>query len=104
MATGVIGKEKAVPKIKECINDLGKLTAMISAKFEPGHAFLPWEIQSLDEKAIQKKVEKHGREFWFKHHQTKLTRVYPKGTRFDSSNYSPLPGWAMGAQFVALNL
>jgi phosphatidylinositol phospholipase C, delta len=44
-----------------------------------------------------------GREFWFKHHQTLFTRVYPKGTRFDSSNYSPMPGWAVGAQLVALN-
>jgi len=32
-----------------------------------------------------------------------MTRVYPKGTRFDSSNYSPLQLWCAGAQLVALN-
>lgn len=65
---------------------------------------MPWEIKSLDEKAIVKHLSKHGREFWLQHHQTLLTRVYPKGTRFGSSNYSPVPGWAIGAQYVALNL
>jgi hypothetical protein len=58
---------------------------------------MPWEIKSLDEKAIVKQVAKFGRQFWFRHHQTLLTRVYPKGTRFGSSNYSPLPGWSIGA-------
>ncbi|KNC52059.1 phospholipase C delta isoform [Thecamonas trahens ATCC 50062] len=32
-----------------------------------------------------------------------LARVYPKGTRFDSSNYDPFPAWCIGAQLVALN-
>lgn len=30
-------------------------------------------------------------------------RVYPKGTRFDSSNYSPIPSWSSGCQLVSLN-
>jgi len=32
-----------------------------------------------------------------------LSRIYPKGTRFDSSNYNPIPFWAKGCQIVALN-
>jgi len=32
-----------------------------------------------------------------------LSRIYPAGTRFASSNYSPYWAWAMGCQFVALN-
>ena len=31
------------------------------------------------------------------------SRIYPKGTRVDSSNYSPVPAWAAGNQLVALN-
>jgi Phosphatidylinositol-specific phospholipase C, Y domain len=31
------------------------------------------------------------------------SRIYPKGTRVDSSNYNPAPAWALGAQLVALN-
>lgn len=45
----------------------------------------------------------YGRLFWLKHHQGTFTRVYPKGTRFDSSNYNVLDGWAVGAQIVATN-
>ena len=33
----------------------------------------------------------------------RMVRVYPKGLRVDSSNYSPFPAWERGAQFVALN-
>lgn len=32
-----------------------------------------------------------------------LSRTYPKGTRVDSSNYSPAPCWNAGIQLVAIN-
>ena len=32
-----------------------------------------------------------------------MSRIYPKGTRMDSSNYSPQPFWNAGCQMVALN-
>jgi hypothetical protein len=32
-----------------------------------------------------------------------MIRVYPKGTRFDSSNQNPIIGWNSGCQMVALN-
>ena len=32
-----------------------------------------------------------------------LARVYPKGTRVDSSNLFPMPHWCAGAHMVALN-
>eukprot|EP01123_Difflugia_compressa_P010552 TRINITY_DN3892_c0_g2_i1.p1 TRINITY_DN3892_c0_g2~~TRINITY_DN3892_c0_g2_i1.p1 ORF type:complete len:255 (+),score=23.42 TRINITY_DN3892_c0_g2_i1:82-765(+) len=32
-----------------------------------------------------------------------MARIYPKGTRVDSSNYTPVTGWNMGCQLVALN-
>jgi hypothetical protein len=32
-----------------------------------------------------------------------LSRIYPKGTRVDSSNYDPAPAWAAGNHLVALN-
>jgi hypothetical protein len=40
---------------------------------------------------------------WIYHNQNHLSRVYPKGTRVDSSNYTPVPAWAAGNQLVALN-
>ena len=33
----------------------------------------------------------------------RLARVYPKGTRMDSSNMNPLPAFRAGAHMVALN-
>lgn len=38
-----------------------------------------------------------------KHNQTHLTRIYPKGTRVNSSNYQPHRYWAAGAQLAAIN-
>jgi hypothetical protein len=32
-----------------------------------------------------------------------ISRIYPKGTRVDSSNYVPIPAWSTGNQLVALN-
>ncbi|XP_028784580.1 phosphoinositide phospholipase C 2 [Neltuma alba] len=36
--------------------------------------------------------------------QDNLLRIYPKGTRLDSSNYNPMIGWTHGAQMVAFNM
>ena len=35
--------------------------------------------------------------------ERQLVRVYPKGARFDSSNYNPVPLWNQGIHMVALN-
>lgn len=35
--------------------------------------------------------------------KTNLIRVYPHGSRFDSSNYNPIKSWSDGCQLVALN-
>ncbi|GIY38476.1 1-phosphatidylinositol 4,5-bisphosphate phosphodiesterase delta-4 [Caerostris darwini] len=32
-----------------------------------------------------------------------IARIYPKGTRTDSTNYDPVPYWNVGCQLVALN-
>ncbi|CDW90514.1 1-phosphatidylinositol-bisphosphate phosphodiesterase eta-2 [Stylonychia lemnae] len=88
----------------EAENKLAALTSMIGFHFKKGHPCYPWEIKSLDENKIHKGMVMYGREYWQDHHFSNFTRVYPKGVRFDSSNYSPLEGWAVGAQIVALNL
>lgn len=40
---------------------------------------------------------------WSRHNRAHLSRIYPKGTRVDSSNYNPGPAWSVGAQMVAIN-
>ena len=37
------------------------------------------------------------------YNKRQLSRVYPKGTRVDSSNYTPQMYWNAGCQLVALN-
>ena len=38
-----------------------------------------------------------------RHNCSRLSRVYPKGARVDSSNFDPQPMWNAGMQLVALN-
>nr|GMC63872.1 phosphoinositide phospholipase C 2-like [Ipomoea batatas] len=58
---------------------------------------------SLSEQELQKAVLTHGKEI-IRFTQQNLLRIYPKGIRFDSSNYNPLIGWTHGAQMVAFNM
>ncbi|KAF7830945.1 phosphoinositide phospholipase C 2-like [Senna tora] len=58
---------------------------------------------SLSEQQLEKFAVTHGKEI-VRFTQRNLLRVYPKGTRIDSSNYNPLIGWMHGAQMVAFNM
>jgi phosphatidylinositol phospholipase C delta len=49
------------------------------------------------------KLVKSALPAFVRHNRRQLSRIYPFGGRFDSSNYDPIPGWAAGAQLVALN-
>eukprot|EP00057_Strongylocentrotus_purpuratus_P018430 XP_011672904.1 PREDICTED: 1-phosphatidylinositol 4,5-bisphosphate phosphodiesterase delta-1-like [Strongylocentrotus purpuratus] len=40
---------------------------------------------------------------YVEHNKIFLSRIYPGGLRTNSSNYSPVPMWDVGAQIVALN-
>ncbi|XP_061351666.1 phosphoinositide phospholipase C 2-like isoform X4 [Gastrolobium bilobum] len=58
---------------------------------------------SLSEQQLEKAALTHGKEL-VRFTQRNILRVYPKGTRIDSSNYNPLIGWMHGAQMVAFNM
>ncbi|XP_068668302.1 phosphoinositide phospholipase C 2-like [Aristolochia californica] len=58
---------------------------------------------SMSEQQLEKASESHATDI-VRFTQRNLLRVYPKGTRFDSSNYNPLIGWMHGAQMVAFNM
>ncbi|KIJ28576.1 hypothetical protein M422DRAFT_784554 [Sphaerobolus stellatus SS14] len=57
---------------------------------------------SLSEKTANK-VLKQGMMDLIKHNKSHVVRIYPKGTRVNSSNYEPHRYWAAGAQLVAIN-
>ncbi|XP_057979685.1 phosphoinositide phospholipase C 2-like [Malania oleifera] len=58
---------------------------------------------SLSEQELEKAIITHGADI-IRFTQRNLLRIYPKGIRFDSSNYNPLIGWMHGAQMVAFNM
>ena len=39
----------------------------------------------------------------WKYHRKQFSRVYPRGSRIDSSNYDPITMWNHGVQLCALN-
>ncbi|KAK2980002.1 hypothetical protein RJ640_020028 [Escallonia rubra] len=58
---------------------------------------------SLREQQLEKAVRTNGTDI-IRFTQRNLLRIFPKGTRYDSSNYNPLIGWRHGAQMVAFNM
>jgi len=41
---------------------------------------------------------------WVAYNTQRISRIYPGGFRVKSSNYEPVPAWALGCQMVALNM
>ncbi|NWX18232.1 PLCZ1 phosphodiesterase, partial [Aegotheles bennettii] len=61
-----------------------------------------YENNSIGEVKARKFV-KHSAEEFVAHTSRFITRIYPKGTRTNSSNYNPQEFWNVGCQMVALN-
>jgi len=94
-------KSKAHPLAKE-LSDITHLNSARFGGFEKDKDLNSWDMCSNSELAVHKFYKQFPLEF-IKHNVNFLTRTYPKGTRFDSSNYSPVEGWALGCHLVALN-
>ncbi|XP_010520201.1 PREDICTED: phosphoinositide phospholipase C 4 [Tarenaya hassleriana] len=58
---------------------------------------------SLSEQSLEKAVASYGTDV-NRFTQKNFLRIYPKGTRFNSSNYKPQIGWMHGAQMIAFNM
>ncbi|KAI5984251.1 PLC-like phosphodiesterase [Pisolithus marmoratus] len=65
-------------------------------RYGPAHVF------SLSETATNKIMKRDVVDL-IKHTKDHLVRIYPKGSRFGSTNYLPHRYWAAGAQLVAFN-
>mmetsp|Transcript_11602 Transcript_11602/g.10116 ORF Transcript_11602/g.10116 Transcript_11602/m.10116 type:complete len:133 (+) Transcript_11602:797-1195(+) len=75
---------------------------MIGCKIKEEDKKTIWHIISISESKFYKIYNKQHD--WLVNHQRKfLSRMYPIGTRFDSSNYNPIQPWIGGVQMVALN-
>ncbi|XP_061569840.1 1-phosphatidylinositol 4,5-bisphosphate phosphodiesterase delta-1a isoform X2 [Cololabis saira] len=61
-----------------------------------------YEMSSYKESKALNLAETSATSF-IHHNMDKLSRIYPAGSRTDSSNYNPVPMWNVGCQIVALN-
>ncbi|KAL1509188.1 hypothetical protein ABEB36_003963 [Hypothenemus hampei] len=61
-----------------------------------------YEMSSFDERQATVLLKEYPSEF-VEYNKNQLSRVYPAGTRFDSSNFMPQVFWNAGCQLVALN-
>lgn len=61
-----------------------------------------YEMSSFKE-GKAKKLAAESANAYIRHNVDKLSRIYPAGSRTDSSNYNPVPLWNAGCQIVALN-
>ncbi|XP_015260383.1 PREDICTED: 1-phosphatidylinositol 4,5-bisphosphate phosphodiesterase delta-1-like isoform X1 [Cyprinodon variegatus] len=61
-----------------------------------------YEMSSFKESKAFSLADNSGTAF-IHHNMDKLSRIYPAGSRTDSSNYNPVPMWNVGCQIVALN-
>ncbi|KAK4035493.1 hypothetical protein OUZ56_027580 [Daphnia magna] len=87
-----------------CLSDL--INICEGKKFSGFHQNLTtsrcYHISSLSEKKA-KKLIRGERSAFIQHTNNQLVRIYPKGSRTDSSNYDPAQFWSSGCQIVALN-
>ncbi|XP_012723855.2 1-phosphatidylinositol 4,5-bisphosphate phosphodiesterase delta-1b isoform X1 [Fundulus heteroclitus] len=61
-----------------------------------------YEMSSFKEGKAMNLAEESANAY-IRHNVEKLSRIYPAGSRTDSSNYNPVPLWNAGCQIVALN-
>ncbi|XP_029839472.2 1-phosphatidylinositol 4,5-bisphosphate phosphodiesterase eta-2 isoform X1 [Ixodes scapularis] len=72
--------------------------------FEEAEKWHFYEMASFSEgKAAKLSSTDQGARDFVRYNSKHLSRIYPKGTRTDSSNYDPVRYWNVGCQIVALN-
>ncbi|KAI4306829.1 hypothetical protein L6164_030074 [Bauhinia variegata] len=69
------------------------------------HLYVDGDVRrlSLSEDELVRTFDSHGTDI-VRFTQKHILRVYPRGTRVNSSNYRPHIGWIYGAQMVAFNM
>lgn len=92
--------EAEVP-VSQALNELCWMQAKKVHNVQQAKKLPHYSIVSIDEKKMESWAT--AVESYAEINKTMFTRTYPRGTRFDSSNYNPQPGWNIGAQVVALN-
>jgi len=104
---GKISFRKKKPKSAKMAQELSDLVQYCQAVTFKGfkHAkenYKHYEMSSFGEKKAMRLCREEAVKL-LTYSRRQLCRIYPAGSRVDSSNYDPLPLWAAGCQLVALN-
>ncbi|XP_030830011.1 1-phosphatidylinositol 4,5-bisphosphate phosphodiesterase delta-1 isoform X3 [Strongylocentrotus purpuratus] len=96
-------KKKKKLKLAKELSDLVTLASVHYGSFPASkEKYKCHQMSSFGEaKAFGLAEDKPGD--YVEHNKIFLSRIYPGGLRTNSSNYSPVPMWDVGAQIVALN-
>jgi len=82
---------------------LQKLLAFYGIKMDLMSPRSIWNVSSIKEPVFEKLTKDHEDQFQ-DFLRTYLLRLYPAGTRVDSSNYDPMLCFTFGVQMIALNV
>lgn len=109
IVSGVVAVPDKVPQAKE--TEAGAEISALVNYVQPVHFSSfenaekknrKYEMSSFDERQATTLLKERPIEF-VNYNKHQLSRVYPAGTRFDSSNFMPQVFWNAGCQLVALN-
>ncbi|KAL9655037.1 hypothetical protein ABK040_008820 [Willaertia magna] len=89
-------------KKQKVAKGLSDICAMCGISFKGSFTDRFDGMHSWSEKKLEKLLKKDP-DAVVNYNKLHMSRIYPKGTRFSSSNYNPMTGWRGGCQFVALN-
>ncbi|KAF8184702.1 1-phosphatidylinositol-4,5-bisphosphate phosphodiesterase 1 [Pholiota molesta] len=96
-------KPKPKPKMSFKLTSLLVYTVGVKCNgIAPDIEYAPEHIFSLSENSVNRLMRASVRDL-VTHTHTHLVRIYPKGTRVNSTNYEPHRYWAAGCQVTAIN-
>jgi len=103
-ASDAIKKGKKIERDLKIAKEFSSLIIYCRAvPFNPETIGTFTEMSSFPESKVDKWLSPQSVKFFLKYHRYQFTRVYPKGSRLDSSNYDPIRLWNAGVQMAALN-
>ncbi|XP_053412125.1 1-phosphatidylinositol 4,5-bisphosphate phosphodiesterase zeta-1 [Nycticebus coucang] len=103
---GIIFKKRKTRKVKIALalSDLVIYTKAEKFKsFQHSRQYQQFNENNSIGETRARKLSKLKVEEFISHTRTFITRIYPKATRADSSNFNPQEFWNIGCQMVALN-
>eukprot|EP00549_Striatella_unipunctata_P026060 CAMPEP_0118705086 /NCGR_PEP_ID=MMETSP0800-20121206/19651_1 /TAXON_ID=210618 ORGANISM="Striatella unipunctata, Strain CCMP2910" /NCGR_SAMPLE_ID=MMETSP0800 /ASSEMBLY_ACC=CAM_ASM_000638 /LENGTH=398 /DNA_ID=CAMNT_0006607159 /DNA_START=146 /DNA_END=1339 /DNA_ORIENTATION=+ len=95
-----------VKRAQEIAPQLARLTLFHGTKFRNWDESLSqplYHMHSFSESKVRHICRGGNHKDWMLYNQSHMSRIYPSGSRVDSSNYNPMVAWSTGSQMVALN-